>query len=293
MPDEKSGFFNFYRLIRFLKYTVYTIIIAMIKIDLHTHTNFSFDTTQDILGLIERAKELGIKYLAITDHFENGSKYATRPLDIPLYCKTINSYKEAAKQRGIELLLGIEVGYIPQKNEENARIIEEFPFDYVINSLHEIDGKDCYFPEYHEGKDKFTSYNTYFEKVLESVEAPYYYSAIGHLGYVVRKAPYNPKEYKYSEFQDILDIILKRIIVKQKILEINSSAEGLSEPTIPNLELIKRYYELGGRLITFGSDAHRAQKLNENFELIHGMLKDIGFKYFTVVKNRQHLEIEI
>jgi histidinol-phosphatase (PHP family) len=265
----------------------------MVKIDLHTHTCFSFDSTQDILELIERAEKLGIKYLAITDHFENGSKYATGPLDISLYCETVNSYKEIAKQRGVDLLLGIEVGYMPHKNDENARIIEEFPFDYAINSLHEIDGADCYFPEYHEGKDRFTSYNTYFEKVLESIDAPYYYSSIGHLGYVVRKAPYSPKEFKYCEFQEVLDKILKKIINRQKILEINSSTEGLSEPTIPNPEVIKRYYELGGRLVTFGSDAHRAQRLGENFEQIRVILKEIGFKYFTVVKNREHIEVEI
>lgn len=265
----------------------------MIKFDLHTHTNFSFDSNQDILGLIEKAKELGLKYLAITDHFDNGSKYAAQQLDISEYYKTLSSYKETAKERGVELLIGIEMGYMPQKNDENARIIQEYPFDYVLNSLHEVDGKDCYFPEYHEGKDRFTSYNAYFEKVLESVDAPYYYSAIGHLGYVARKAPFSPKEFKYAEFQDVLDKILKKIIEKQKILEINSSAEGLAEPTIPCREIIKRYYDLGGRLVTFGSDAHSLVRLGDKFETVSGILKDIGFKYFTVVKNRQLIPVAI
>ncbi|HEY8423362.1 MAG TPA: histidinol-phosphatase HisJ family protein [Clostridia bacterium] len=265
----------------------------MIKFDLHTHTKFSFDSSQDILELIKRAKDIGLKYLAITDHFDNGSTYSPPSLDIAEYCQTITSYKEIALELGVELLLGIEMGYMPQKNEENAKIIQDYPFDYVINSLHEVDGVDCYFAEYHQGKDKYQSYIKYFEKVLESADAPYYYSSIGHIGYVIRKAPYVPKEFRYSEFQDILDKILNKIIQKQKILEINTSAADLAEPVLPGIEIIKRYYELGGRLVTFGSDAHSAQRLAENFDIVCRILKDIGFEYLTVVKNRQHIEIKI
>lgn len=265
----------------------------MIKFDLHTHTNFSFDSTQDIQGLILRASQLGLKYLAITDHFDNGSKYTTQELDIPKYCQTLSSYKDIAKDNGVELLLGIELGYMPQKNNQNLQIIQSYPFDYVINSVHEVDGIDCYFPEYHQGKDKNSSYTAYFEKILESIDAPYYYSAIGHLGYVIRKAPYSPKEFRYNEFEDILDKILKKIIQKQKILEINTSTEGLVEPTIPSLEVLKRYYQLGGRLVTFGSDAHSSQRLADKFEITCKILKDIGFEYYTVVKNRQHIKIKI
>ncbi|NLC17232.1 MAG: histidinol-phosphatase HisJ family protein [Clostridiales bacterium] len=265
----------------------------MIKFDLHTHTNFSFDSEQDICELILRAQKLGLKYLAITDHFDNGSKYATQELDISRYCQTLESFMGLAKNQGVDLLIGIEMGYMPAQNPQNAEIVQNYPFDYIINSVHEVDGIDCYFPEYHQGKDKRASYMAYFDKVLDSLDAPYYYSAVGHLGYVIRKAPYDPKEYKYGEFDYILDKILKKIIQKQKILEINTSAESLKEPVIPSLEVIKRYYELGGRLVTFGSDAHRAQKLAYNFETASKILKDIGFKYYTIVKNRQNIEIKI
>ncbi|HHW90004.1 MAG TPA: histidinol-phosphatase HisJ family protein [Clostridiales bacterium] len=265
----------------------------MIKFDLHTHTNFSFDSEQDICELILRAKKLGLKYLAITDHFDNSSKYSTPELDISRYCQTLESFIGLAKNQSVNLLIGIEMGYMPAQNSQNEEIVRNYPFDYIINSVHEIDGIDCYFPEYHQGKDKRSSYMAYFERILDSLDAPYYYSAVGHLGYVIRKAPYNPKEYKYCEFEDILDKILKKIIQKQKILEINTSADGLQEPTIPSLEVIKRYYELGGRLVTFGSDAHNAQKLAHNFETVSKILKDIGFKYYTITKNRQNFEIKI
>lgn len=267
----------------------------MIISDFHTHTVFSPDSEQNIEELILYAGKTGIKYLAITDHFDNGSVYVpqNKQLDIKKYFDTVSSYKRFAQKNNVDLAVGIEMGFTPQNNIQNADIINTYDFDYVINSVHEVKGLDCYFKEYHEGKDRYTSYYEYFKTVSESIDAPYYYSTIGHLGYVIRKSPYTLKEYKYSEFNDILDEILIKIIKKEKILEVNTSTHGLEDKVIPSYEVIKRYYELGGRLITFGSDAHSILRLGEKSSYVSDMLKEIGFKNLTLVKNRRHYEVEI
>lgn len=270
-------------------------IHIMINSDFHTHTNFSFDSKQDLKELILYSEKIGLKYLAITDHFENGSLYVPqgKELDVKKYFETISSNVDFAKKHNVELIVGIEVGYFREKNQENTDIINTYNFDYVINSVHEVEGKDCYTKEFFEGKDKHTSYNEYFNLILESIDAPYYYSTIGHIGYVERKAPYETKSFQYSEFSEILDEILLKIIRKDKILEINTSTEGLTEKMLPNLEVLKRYYELGGRLITFGSDAHSIARLGEKRDYVNNVLKEIGFEYLTLVKNRSYFQIKL
>ena len=267
----------------------------MIISDFHTHTDFSSDSKQDIKELILYASKLEIKYLAITDHFDNGSIYvpAGKQLDIKKYFDTVSSYKSFAKEHNVDLIIGIEMGYVPLKNSQNADIINTYNFDYVINSVHEVQGLDCYFKDYHKGKDRYTSYNEYFKIISDSIDAPYYYSTIGHLGYVIRKAPYQPKEYQYSKFREILDEILIKIIKKEKILEVNTSTEGLTDKVIPSLEVIKRYYELGGKLITFGSDAHSILRLGEQRDYVSEMLKEIGFKNLILGKNRKPFEMKL
>src|SRR5690554_6024129 len=99
----------------------------MIKFDLHTHTNFSFDSEQDICELILRAKKLGLKYLAITDHFDNSSKYSTPELDISRYCQTLESFIGLAKNQSVNLLIGIEMGYMPAQNSQNEEIVRNYP----------------------------------------------------------------------------------------------------------------------------------------------------------------------
>ena len=267
----------------------------MIISDFHTHTDFSSDSLQNPEELILHASKIGLKYLAITDHFDNGSAYVPKDkqLDLKKYYQTISSYVEFAKQNNVELAVGIEMGYVPDKNKQNADIINAYPFDYVINSVHEVNGVDCYFEEYYQGKERFESYIKYFQAVLSSLDAPYYYSSIGHIGYVIRKAPYKQVQYQYSEFGNILDKILIKIIKQDIILEVNSSINGLDDKVIPSLEVIKRYYELGGRLVTFGSDAHSILRLGEKKEHVCKLLKDIGFKSLALVKSRKLFEIEL
>lgn len=264
----------------------------MITSDFHTHTMFSSDSRQKPKALILQAQKLDLKYLAITDHWDNGSVYVPnrKKLNFQNYFDAMTDFKAFAASKNIMLAIGLEIGYVPQKNEQNAEIINEYKFDYVINSVHEVDNVDCYYPEFYRGKDRGNAYKEYFNQVLQSIDAPYYFSSIGHFGYIVRKSPYPQKEFEYNEFSDIIDEILTKIIQKQKILEVNTSVKNLNWHTIPSFEILQRYYDLGGRLINFGSDAHYANRLGDNFEYVSQMVKNIGFKYLTLCIERQFFQ---
>lgn len=263
----------------------------MILCDTHLHTEFSFDSTEPPQKILQRARELGIKHLAVTDHIDIGSYTNPKPIDLDKYFEVLTGLGKEYPDIGLSV--GIEIGFTAQNAAENKAIIDSHNFDCVINSVHEVNGEDCYFVDYFNDKDQHRAYLDYFKLVRQSLDAPYYYSTVGHMGYVVRNAPYPRPIYDYADFKDILDDILLTVIQKNKILEINSSIAADRDLSIPTAQTLARYYDLGGRLISFGSDAHSTARLGDGYRRVAGIAKSIGFKHFTVVKNRQmqHLTI--
>ncbi|MDE7373415.1 MAG: histidinol phosphate phosphatase, partial [Clostridia bacterium] len=130
--------------------------------------------------------------------------------------------------------------------------------------------------------DKQTAYLKYLNCVRESLFVPYRYDIVGHIGYVSRKAPYADPKLYYSEFACILDEILKIIIDKGKILEVNTSVMPKVGEFLPGADILARYYELGGRKVSFGSDAHKSERIADKRALVIAELKRIGFTYLTV-----------
>lgn len=122
----------------------------------------------------------------------------------------------------------------------------------VINSVHCVDGYDVYFKMAFLFKTKKRVYRRYLETILESLDAPYKYDIVAHIGYIAHGAPYRDKLLRYKDFPNEIDAILKGIISRDKALEINFHHE-----MAPQRDIIERYYELGGRKISYGSDAQQ------------------------------------
>jgi histidinol-phosphatase (PHP family) len=100
-------------------------------------------------------------------------------------------------------------------------------------------------------------------------------------------------DFDLTEFGEQIDDILQTIIRKDRILEINSSSKQLKQRTIPALPIIQRYYELGGRKVSFGSDAHNCERIMEKRDEVVAALKEIGFTYITVPCRGEHIKVEI
>ena len=253
-------------------------------IDCHTHCYYSHDSKENPINSINQAINLGLEYLAFTDHcdkdclFVDAYKNKIRQIDLPSYFNEINALKEQFKNK-IEIGVGIECGFMTQAKPIYEDILKTYSTDIIINSVHLVDFIDCYYREYFEKKTKEEAYLNYIKSIRSSLDVPYQYDTVAHIGYVSRKAIYEDKMFKYSDFRDEIDDILKTIILKGKALEINSHAETTGDISLPNSEIIKRYFELGGELITFGSDAHISSKICYMYNDISQMLKNIGFKY--------------
>ncbi|NLZ25286.1 MAG: histidinol-phosphatase HisJ family protein [Clostridiales bacterium] len=257
------------------------------KVDSHSHSKFSPDGHAEIAEMAAKAKELGAGYLAITDHCDkdalqpgNEVPVPWRQLDIDAYYSDYKMVK--AGERELYLAFGIEAGYDHRAEKLYREIIDKYPFDVVINSVHFVEGWDVYFPYFFEGKTKDVAYRMYFEKVYESLFADYPYDIVGHIGYCVRNAPYPDPVIHYEDYSDLLEPILRTIIRLGKTLEVNTHHD-----MCPNIEILKKYYEFGGRKISFGSDAHRGDVLKD-YDKVSKTLKEIGFTHYTYFK--QHIE---
>ena len=251
-------------------------------IDSHVHTINSPDGHDTIISLVEDAKERGFYYVATTDHLDldlkvckyNKTPVAWNHIDLDKYYE---EWKHAAKAAGdVKFRFGIEAGYDKGANEAYVETFKKYPFDVVINSVHFVDGWDVYFINPFIFKSKKKIYKHYLEKILESLDAPYEYDIVGHIGYVTRNAPYKDKSLKLADFEELIDAILKKIIEKDKALEINTH-HGI----LPTEEILQRYYDLGGRRISFGSDTHRFELGKDLHEVIK-LCKKIGFTHFSV-----------
>jgi len=247
--------------------------------DIHTHTTFSPDGEDDINVMISAAKAAGVKYYGIAEHFDFNLNFCASAEE---YFPAARKIKEAEKD--VCILVGAELGYA--EGEASPRfyssLIEKYNPDFIVNSVHSTEKGDYYYLAPYAGKNKKEAYGEYFSLVFKSLSAPYPYDIVGHLGYCSRYAPYEEKKIVYSDFSSEIDKILLKIIEKDKILEVNSSAAGSGGSFLPDRDILERYFSLGGRNISFSSDAHRREKICFGRSGAVKMLKEIGFKNIIV-----------
>ena len=261
-------------------------------IDAHTHTTFSFDAKSSPVDMAERGKELGLSYMAFTDHYDRDYAHILRykfirQLKLQKYVEEITKMKE----RYPFLALGIECGFSLRAEKDYCNNIPFDKMDYIVNSIHTIDNLDCYEQTYFKKFDKEEAYNKYLMKVLASLDAKYEFDTIAHIGFVRKNAPYTDAGMPLSEYGDVIEAILKKIIEKDKTLEINSNIKY--RDFMPQKEIVQFYYDLGGRNITFASDAHVTNRVAEMYFDAAEMVKSIGFTHWTVYRERKPQKIEI
>lgn len=246
-------------------------------IDYHVHTEFSPDSQAEVVKYITKAKELGLDYLLFTDHVDFGG------ID-PDFMEHIDYYKYKEYMKNLEsqyeipIKIGVEIGYEKNHKDEIEELLESHDFDFVIASIHYGNGLDFYLGDFFTGKTKYEAYTEYFNIVLDMVKNFKSYDVVGHLDYITRYGPYEDKHYDYDDYKDIIDEILITIIDNNKAIEVNTSGlRGELNVTFPKDEVILRYKQLGGKIITVGSDCHFVQDYKADFKEVISNLNSMGF----------------
>lgn len=261
--------------------------------DYHVHTSFSGDCNVSPETMIAEAVKGGIRHLCLTDHmdydYEDGG--VLFEFDPEEYFRRLLPMKEAWADQ-IDLSIGIELGLQPYLSKKHHNLVFSHSFDFVIGSIHLVHNRDPYFPSYFEGREESEAYLEYFQCVLQNLQTYSNFDAFGHLDYVVRYGPNRNQYYSYKRYKEILDEILHALIKKDIGLEVNTSGYryGLGTPH-PCKEIICRYRELGGKIITLGSDAHDSGYLAYGFKQAAELLKSCGFRSYFIFHGRKPEEI--
>lgn len=265
-------------------------------VDSHSHSKLSHDGKVKMEELRNRAEELGMTYFAITEHLDRDYKFGVkekfvRQLNLPKYKLVYKFLKEKYKQSPMYFAFGVEAGFCPKAVPIYERELKHYNFDVIINSIHTVDGGDAYFSSFFRNKNQVDIYNRYLELLIESLDVPYPYNLIGHIGYITRYAPYENPSLWQPEYQEKIDILLKKIIEKDKTIEINTHIRDNTLQFLPEIPILQRYYDLGGRKIVFSSDAHRLEEVGSRYDLVLEEMKKIGFTHWTVYKKQQPFEV--
>lgn len=264
------------------------------KHDYHIHTYFSGDSDTKPEDTIRRAIKLGMKSICITEHHDMDFPDEPNPflLDAGAYFKEYKRLKDKYRTE-LDLRIGVELGLQPHLGSRPFEFANTHPFDFIIASTHVIEGGDPYYPEFWE---KHTSHDAvielYLEDTLNNIKNFDCFDVYGHLDYIIRYCPgkdVRPELFNlYSLYPDILDEILKTLINKGKGIELNTGGlkNKLPYPN-PHPDILKRYRELGGEILTCGSDGHTPDTIAYAFDRLPRLLNDCGFKYITIFKNRK------
>jgi histidinol-phosphatase (PHP family) len=263
-------------------------------IDHHVHTDFSPDCETKIEEIVAQAKELGLPGLLFTDHvdFDSPDPLFQDYIDYHVYMELLE--EQRVKNPDLQFLMGVEIGYQPHIHERLNQFLESFPFDFVICSMHVCNKLDFYNGDFFVGKTQEESYLAYFEAVRKSVEEYDNFDVYGHLDYIIRYGPFEKKMLNYEQYKESIDSVLKAIITKGKGIELNTSGLRYNLGTMhPKLDILKSYKQLGGEIITLGSDAHKAEHLQADFKTGLELIKEAGFTYLAQFKERKPSFIKI
>lgn len=265
----------------------------MIQADMHMHTWFSTDSEACPCDMADEAVRKGLKTICFTDHFDKDDlEWGEEGIfDVDAYFVEMQKLQEEYAGK-LNIRIGIELGLRTYLKDYYEELTKKYPFDFVIGSVHNVpykkdaEGNILYTDPaaeklFTDRTDK-EAYRLMMETTLENVRTSNCFQTLGHLDYVVRYGKSREKEYSYTDYADIIDEILKLLIEKEKGLEVNSAGLKYGLPFAhPHPDVLKRYRELGGEIITIGADAHKPEHIAYDFAKAEEILKSCGFKYYT------------
>ena len=285
----------------------------MMFADYHIHTYYSDDSTYPMEQVVKDAISKGITDLCFTDHVDYGIKEDADKLtteqrqelklkiqhpnvpqynvDYPAYVAEYQDLKEKYADK-INLKLGMEFGLQIHTIPQYQKLFNSYPFDFIIMSCHQVENKEFWTQEFQQGRSQDEYNQRYYDEILEQVKNYHDYSVLGHLDLIARYD--KAGVYPFAKIRDKIAEILKIVIADDKGIELNTSsvrykihnAQGEHELT-PSNDILAIYKELGGRIITVGSDSHKPEHLGAYIAEQSQELKKLGFKEICTFEKMQ------
>lgn len=257
------------------------------RADYHMHTYFSDDSTEELDRIALAAIQQGLDEICITDHvdygvrldkedWEKSDRSVDMNVDYDAYFPAIQAVREKYKEQ-LTIRTGLEFGIQTITIDQFQKLFDRSPLDFVILSCHQINNLEFWRGDFQKGRSQDDYQRLYYEELYQIIQNYKDYSILGHLDLIQRYSEtiVPPLEKHY----EVIEAILKQVIQDGKGIEVNTSSEryGL-EDLMPAYDILKLYHNLGGEVITVGSDAHVAADVGDRIDLSYDVLREIGFK---------------
>ncbi|MBR1960234.1 MAG: histidinol-phosphatase HisJ family protein [Bacteroidales bacterium] len=275
----------------------------MVLFDNHNHSQFSFDGQRTSVEASARAALSaglgGICFSDHCDHYVPPMKASFEDLK-PEYFDVAEQQEEIGRVQdllgeGVKILKGIEIGMYEECHEQIRNVLSSNSFDQVLASVHYIQQTDPYYGGYYEGKDWKQAYGGYLETIYREMTRLGDFDIMGHYDYIVRYAPYPVTSIRYRDFSDIFDEMFRYLINEGKALEINTKSYEGHRGRIVELDhnVLLRYREMGGEIISLGSDSHEPSRVGAGFTFHAELLKSLGFRWTAHYEQRRLVQLSL
>ena len=267
--------------------------------DYHVHSEYSDDSTYPLEQVIRDAIGMGMDEICITDHVDYGIKKdwdageeiayrGSQPLanvDYPRYMAALRDMQSRYGDR-IRIRVGLEFGIQTHTIPQFRALLTRYPLDFVILSIHQVENQEFWTQEFQRGCTQQEYNERYYEELLAVVQQYQGYSVLGHLDLITR---YDEQGvYPFERVRPLVEAILRRVIADGKGIEVNTSSHryGLTDTT-PSVAILQLYRELGGTILTIGSDSHAPAHLGTYIGEARALLRDLGFRQFCTFERMQ------
>ena len=267
--------------------------------DYHVHSEYSDDSTYPLEQVIRDAIGMGMDEICITDHVDYGIKKdwdageeiayrGSQPLanvDYPRYMAALRDMQSRYGDR-IRIRVGLEFGIQTHTIPQFRALLTRYPLDFVILSIHQVENQEFWTQEFQRGRTQQEYNERYYEELLAVVQQYQGYSVLGHLDLITR---YDEQGvYPFERVRPLVEAILRRVIADGKGIEVNTSSHryGLTDTT-PSVAILQLYRELGGTILTIGSDSHAPAHLGTYIGEARALLRDLGFRQFCTFERMQ------
>ncbi len=247
--------------------------------DYHLHSSFSGDSTTPMEDVCRTAEACGLRHIAITDHHD----IALETFRIPNFAVYLEEIERCRAQHpALTIARGLELDYRSETWERMQTLPERLDLDYPLLSLHYVDDVDPYDPAFFQGLTQRQGYEKHLYHLIDMLRWVEGHFVIGHITYVSKFAPYPDNTLRYADYADLLDEVLRLIVSKGYGMELNTSGRKNNAGILPDLDIARRYRELGGEILTIGSDAHTTDFVGRWIDDAEEVARQAGFRHLAV-----------
>ncbi|MBI3242506.1 MAG: histidinol-phosphatase HisJ family protein [Chloroflexi bacterium] len=263
--------------------------------DYHMHSDFSCDCKFPMAEMCRSAVENSIPEIGFTEHYDLHPGETCRDwFKLEAWAAELERCRQTFAGRLI-IRAGIEIGEPHIYQTEAQAMLQRYPFDYVLGSLHWVGPETIFDPNYFRSRTADEAFRQFFEE-LEAVTRVGGFDILSHFDVPVRTASevYGPQAYDPCNYEDCIRPVLKNCIERGIALDINTKGlRSKCNVLTPGLDILRWYVEMGGERITLGSDSHQPKFVGADCEVAMDTARSAGLKYVMQFEKRDARFVKI